>query len=103
MPDDIDLADNPAAHRFELRLDGEVAAFAEYNALSHALLFTHTEVLPAHEGKGLGSRLAAFALGEVRARGLHAIPACPFISAYIRKHPEYLDLVSEQHRKAFKV
>jgi predicted GNAT family acetyltransferase len=99
--DNADLADNPSRHRFELRLDGEVAAFSEYNELKGALLFTHTEVRPAHEGEGLASRLIAFALDEVRGRGLHAVPACPFVAAYIRKHPEYLDLVTEQSRRAF--
>jgi hypothetical protein len=103
MTDDIALADNPAAHRFELRLAGEVAAFSEYNVLSHALLFTHTEVMPAHEGKGLGSRMAQYALEEARRRGVPVIPACPFIAAYIRRHHEYLDLVSEESRRAFKV
>jgi predicted GNAT family acetyltransferase len=103
MPDDLHLADNPSAHRFELRLAGEVAAFSEYNLLSHAILFTHTEVLPAYEGKGLGSKIAKFALDETRRRGLQAIPACPFIAAYLRKHHEYLDLVSEESRRAFKV
>jgi len=103
MTDDIALADNPASHRFELRLAGEVAAYSEYNVLSHALLFTHTEVLPAHEGKGLGSRMAKYALEEARRRGVQVIPACPFIAAYIRRHHEYLDLVSEESRRAFKV
>ena len=103
MDDTPSLADNPALHRFELRTGGEVAAYAEYNAIQGALLFTHTEVQPAHEGRGLGSRLAKFALDEVRARGLHAIPQCPFIAAYIRKHPEYRDLVTEESRRAFHV
>lgn len=98
---DIQLADNAERHRFELRSGGEVAAFSEYNAIKGALLFTHTEVLPAHEGSGYGSKLVAFALDEVRRRGLHAIPACPFVAAYIRKHPEYLDLVTEESRRAF--
>jgi predicted GNAT family acetyltransferase len=101
--DDITLADNPAAHRFELRIGNEVAAFAEYNLLKDAVLFTHTEVLPAFEGRGLGSKLAAFALDDVRKRGLHAIPVCQFIAGYIRKHPEYRDLVTEGNRRAFKV
>ena len=99
--DDVNLVDNAARHRFELHVGGEVAAFSEYNVLKGALLFTHTEVLPAHEGKGLGSRLVAFALDEVRRRDLHAIPACPFVAAYIRKHPEVLDLVTEEARRAF--
>jgi len=99
--DDVTLADHPERHRFELRSGTEVAAFSEYNVLKGALLFTHTEVSPAFEGKGLGSRLIAFALDEVRARGSHAIPACPFVAAFIRKHPEYLDVVSEASRRAF--
>lgn len=99
--DDIELTDNTERHRFELRMGQEVAAFSEYNALKDALLFTHTEVAPAFEGKGLGGRLITFALDEVRKRGLHVIPACPFVAAFIRKHPEYLDLVTEASRRAF--
>lgn len=97
----IDLRDNPASHRFELTSDGVLAAYAEYNVLKHGLLFTHTEVLAAFEGQGLGSQLARFALDQVRARGVQAIPVCKFIAGYIRKHPEYLDLVPEESRRAF--
>ena len=101
--DDITIADNPAAHRFELRSGAELAAYAEYNLLKEAVLFTHTEVLPAFEGRGLGGRIAAFALDDVRSRGMHVIPVCQFIAGYIRKHPEYRDLVTEESRRAFKV
>lgn len=100
---DLQFRDNPEAHRFEARLDGEVAAFAEYNVLKNGLLFTHTEVLPQHEGKGVGSRLAKYALEQVRERGTHAIPVCQFIAGYIRKHPEYVDLVAPESRRAFQV
>lgn len=95
--------DNPAAHRYEALVDGEVAAFAEYNLLKTGVMFTHTEVLPAFEGRGIGSGLAKFALDDVRGRGLKAIPVCQFIAGYIRKHPEYLDLLSEDSRRAFHV
>lgn len=101
--DEISLVDNTAAHRFELRLGGVAAAHAEYNLLKGALLFTHTEVRPEYEGRGLGSQLAAFALDEVRKRGLHAIPACSFIAGYIRRHPQYMDLVSEDTRRAYRL
>ncbi len=60
--DDIALADNPGAHRFELTKGGAVAAYAEYNLLKDVVMFTHTEALPADEGQGLGSKLAKFAL-----------------------------------------
>jgi predicted GNAT family acetyltransferase len=98
---DVVLSDNPAAHRFEVRVAGTVAAYAEYNVLAHALLFTHTEVLPEFEGAGHGSRLARYALDTVRSRGLQAIPVCQFIAGYIRRHPEYQDLVADEHRRAF--
>ena len=97
----LPVTDNAAQHRFEIHKDGQRAGYAEYNVLSDALLFTHTEVLPAFEGQGIGSQLARGALDAVRARGLHAIPQCPFIAGYIRKHPAYLDLVKNEHRRAF--
>jgi predicted GNAT family acetyltransferase len=97
------IADNPASHRYELSVGGQVAAYAEYNVLKDALLFTHTEVLPQHEGQGLGSQLARYALDDVRGRGLAVIPVCQFIAGYIHRHPEYVDLVAPSHRRAFGV
>jgi uncharacterized protein len=101
--DDFRIEDNTEAHRFELNLGGAMGARSEYNVLKDAVMFTHTEVLPEHEGKGLGSKLAKFALDDVRRRGLHVIPVCQFIAGYIRKHPEYRDLVTEANQRAFKV
>ena len=98
---EVALSDNTAAHRFELRVGEAVAAYAEYNTLAHALLFTHTEVKPEFEGAGHGSRLAHYALDSVRSRGLKAIPVCQFIAGFIRKHAEYQDLVADEHRRAF--
>jgi uncharacterized protein len=100
---DIVIADNPAAHRFELKTGGAVAAQAEYELLPGTIKFLHTDVLPGHEGKGLGSKLAKAALDEVRQRGLQVEPVCEFIAGYIRKHPDYLDLVSEDNRGAYKL
>lgn len=102
-PDPIALADNADRHRFELHAGGKLAAYAEYNVLSNALLFTHTETLPGFEGRGFGSKLASFALDEVRRRGLGAIPVCQFIAGYLRKHPEYHDLVTPANRRAFHI
>ena len=101
--DDPDFSDNPQAHRFELRMNGEVAAFSEYNLLADAVMLTHTEVLPQFEGQGLGSKLAKSVLAEVRQRGLHVIPVCTFMAGYIRKHAEYLDLVTPEQRLAYKL
>jgi len=101
--DDIALADNPGAHRFELKKAGMVAAVAEYELLPNAVKFIHTEVLPAYEGQGLGSKLARLALDDVRRRGLEVIPICPFIAGYLRKHTEYMDLLGDEGRRALGV
>ena len=94
---------NTALHRYEAALDGELAAYAEYNLLSGAIMFTHTEVLPAHEGKGLGSAIARHVLDAARTQQLHVIPVCQFIAGYIRKHREYVDLVQPHVQQAFKI
>jgi hypothetical protein len=44
-------------------------------------------------GKGVGSKLVKGALDQVRSKGLKVIAQCPFVKAYIDKHPEYADLL----------
>ncbi|MEJ5991248.1 GNAT family N-acetyltransferase [Ramlibacter sp. PS3R-8] len=89
-----ELVRNDAQSRYELRLGGQVAAKAEYRREGDTVRFTHTEVDGAHEGQGFGSRLAAFALDDVKSRGMKAVPQCQFIAAYIARHEkEYGSLV----------
>jgi predicted GNAT family acetyltransferase len=87
---DIAVVDNPAAHRFEIHVDGQVAGFARYQLAPGKIVFVHTEVDPVYEGKGLGSTLAAGALDAARERSLEIDAQCPFIAAYLKRHPEYL-------------
>ncbi len=102
--DALVISSNDALHRFEARKNGELAGYVEYNVLSEALLFTHTEVLPAFEGQGVGSALAKHVLGEARAQGKQVIPVCQFIAGYIRKHREqYAELVRPDVQRAFKI
>jgi uncharacterized protein len=91
---DVVTSHNPAEHRYEAHIDGELAGFAEYQLTDAMIVFTHTEVLEAFEGKGVGSALARFALDDVRADGSRKVmPLCPFIKGWIGKHPDYVDLV----------
>ena len=89
------VTDNPDRHRFEIVVDGAVAGFAAYRTRENAIVFTHTEIDPAYEGQGLGSRLARGALDTVRERGVRVYAQCPFIAGYIDKHPEYQNLLAD--------
>jgi len=91
---ELRIADVPATHRFEAHLGDRLAGYVHYRTEPGRIVFTHTEVMPEFEGKGIGGRLANAALDEARARGLTVVPKCPFIAGYIRRHPEYAALVS---------
>jgi predicted GNAT family acetyltransferase len=91
MNDINTVHDNPSLHRFELEVDGHVA-FSEYARTPDVITFMHTEVPEAMAGKGIGSKLIRGALDLVRADGLKVIARCPFVKAYIEKHPDAADL-----------
>ena len=85
---------NDARSRYELDVDGRVAGILVYRHGDEVLTMVHTEVGDEWEGQGLGSTLVRGALDDVRERGLKIRPLCPFVAAYLRRHPEYEDLVS---------
>jgi len=93
---DVDVSDNAGDRRYEARVDGSLAGFAAYRLRgADVIVFTHTEVDPAHEGQGIGGALARGALDDVRARGERRVVAlCPFIAAWLARHPDYQDLVA---------
>jgi predicted GNAT family acetyltransferase len=89
----IDVIDNKDSSRFEIVVDGKVAGFTRYRPKDGQVEFFHTEIDSAYEGQGLGGKLAEGALTAMRERGETIMPTCPFIAGYIRKHPEFEDLV----------
>ncbi|MCP2013253.1 putative GNAT family acetyltransferase [Deinococcus sp. HSC-46F16] len=101
MTSEPQVVNNEAENRYELREGDEVLGFAEYRPAGQALMFSHTEIDPAHEGKGLGSRLVRGALDDARAQGREVVPMCPFVASYIREHREYVDLVQPGQRGVF--
>ncbi len=94
----IEVVDVAERARFEITLDGQLAGFADYRVVGDRVEVVHTEIDPAFEGQGLGSKLARAALDAVRARGLQVTPLCPYIAGWIKKHPDYADLVDAEHR-----
>lgn len=88
--------------RYEVVVDGDVAGFAEYAAVrGERIVFTHTEIAPAFEGRGLATRLIADALADARDREQVIVPICPFVSKYVHAHPEYVPFLDERIRRAF--
>lgn len=87
-----DIVNNKADRRFELVVDGHLAA-AYYKLDGNVITFLHTEVPPELGGRGVGSKLVSGALDQVRTGGMKVITDCPFVKAWIGKHDEYKDLL----------
>jgi predicted GNAT family acetyltransferase len=92
-PEEFRVENNEAERRFEVTSDG-VLAVLQYEQTGERLALTHTEVAPELEGRGIAGKLARAALEHAREQGLKVVPACSFVAAYIRRHPEYEPLVA---------
>lgn len=82
------VVDNPEELRYELRLGDRVAGEIRYVLEDGKVLLVHTEVDPSLEGPGLGNVLVQGALDDLRERGVGYVPVCPFVTAYLRRHPQ---------------
>jgi len=91
--DEFQVSDNDAARRFELHVGEALAGFTDYHAQPGLVTLMHTEIDPAFEGQGLGSRFVAAVLEEIRARGSKVLPVCPFVRAFFERHPDYRSLL----------
>ena len=87
----VEVTDNAEQSCYQAYVDGELAGFSAYQLRGADIVFVHTEV---HlEGHGVGSTLVREELDDVRRKGtLKVVAQCPFVKAYIEKHPEYADL-----------
>jgi uncharacterized protein len=90
---ELRIVDKPDAKRYEAYVGDELAGFADYHAQPGLLTILHTEIDPAFEGQGVGSRFVAGMLDEVRSQGGRVLPICPFVLAFLQRHAEYRDLV----------
>jgi len=88
----LQVVDAPERQRYEVIRDGAVLGFAAYQKANELIVFTHTEVDPTLEGQGVGGALVRGALDHVRNLGLRVLPICPFVQAWMARHPDYIDL-----------
>ncbi len=89
----MDIRDNPDRNRYEMDVEGGVA-FATYRADDETVAINHTEVPPDLRGRGIGDQLVRGVLDVIRASGRKVVPRCGFVATYIRRHPEYHDLLA---------
>ncbi|MBC8335740.1 MAG: N-acetyltransferase [Anaerolineales bacterium] len=90
----MEVVHNQAAQRFELQI-GEFTPVLDYRLQDKTIAFTHTGVPTALEGNGIGSFIVRAGLDYAREQGYQVIPLCSFVAAYIRRHPEYEDLLNK--------
>ncbi len=87
--------------RYALHVDGTEVGYVDYDLVGAvSILIKHAEVHAAHEGKGFGSQLVRAALEHAHTQGKTVIPICPYTLAFLRRHPEYHDVVREDMRRA---
>ncbi len=89
---DPQVVNNEEAHRFEASGEGKTAMLT-YRLHPGEIVLIHTEVPPELGGRGLGGRLAHAALEFARARGARVVAKCEFVREYVKRHPEYADLL----------
>jgi predicted GNAT family acetyltransferase len=94
-PVEVLVTYNAEELRYELHVDGELAGVIRYRREPGSVVLVHTDIDPKFEGHGLGGQLVRGALDDLRSRGLRVVPLCPFVLAFIRRHAEYADLVTE--------
>ena len=89
------VVNNAAAGRFELTAEGHTAVL-EYNVAGNRLRLMHTEVPPELRGRKYAEVLARAGLDWARDHGLRVVPFCPFVRAFLQRHPEYESVLDER-------
>lgn len=96
-----EVIDSLEASRYEIRLDGELAGFAEYRLDGDQISFTHTEIAERFGGRGLGTELIAHAIADAQAKHLAVLPFCSFVREHVAERPDLLELVPFERRGQF--
>jgi len=97
----VEVEDNTERSRYEAFVDGRRAGYSNYRRRPDLIALDHTQIEERFEGEGVGSSIARRALADAREAGLAVLPFCQFMNDYIRRHPEYTDLVPESQRDRF--
>jgi predicted GNAT family acetyltransferase len=91
---DVTVRHNAAENRFETEVDGQLSV-ADYQLRGTEMIMTHTYVPPVLRGRGIAENLVRAALEHARNERLKVVPACSYVSAYLKRHPEFLPLLAD--------
>jgi uncharacterized protein len=90
----IDITDNKTSSRFEMIVDGKIS-YIEYILARNKIILTHTEVPAQLEGKGVASAMIKKTLKHIEETGRKLVPLCPFVAAYVKRHPEWEKILDD--------
>lgn len=90
---EIELIDNTDKSRFEVEIEDKMAIM-DYKKKDSKLYILHTEVPKEFEGKGIASAMVKKVLNLIKEKDMKLVSLCPFVSGYIKRHPEYKSLVA---------
>ncbi|GHF94139.1 N-acetyltransferase [Deinococcus piscis] len=94
----LDIRHNETKQRYEAYQGEQLVGHLDYEDLGNAALLTHTEIDPESGGQGYGSELVTGALEGFRQQGKLIVPQCAFVTSFLQKNPEYLELVHPNQR-----
>ena len=89
-----DITNNEQTSQYETTVDGQVAYVAYDLEDSDRIVLTHTIVPDALAGRGIAGAIVKHALDDARAKNLKVVPQCSYVAAYIKRHPDYEDLLA---------
>jgi len=92
----LHITDNTKEQRFETPV-GDKLAIIVYRWQNGKLALMHTEVPPEAEGKGIAAKLAKFAFEQAKQQQRKVLVYCPYVSSYLKRHPEYNELVEKDY------
>lgn len=91
----LEVIHNAEKDRFETWIDNELSKL-DYLLDEDTIVMTHVGVYPEHRGQGVAGKLVEVALNHAEKNSLRVIPMCPYVAAYIRRHPQYIDLTKQK-------
>lgn len=83
---------DPANGRFTAVVAGQ-RSLLQYRLKDSVMKIVHTEVPPELSGHGIAADLMRAALELARRSGWRIVPACSYAEAFMKRHPEYADLL----------